>query len=164
MKENQGFTLIELVIVIIILGVLSATAVPKFINLQSDAKIAVLKGAQAAVTSADSLVYSLATLEGLTSKNNGMISTIEINGNPVSLRYGHPLMWPQSISDIMETSLNYIRTKRNSVDIEVDNGVIFYNGKKLASDTEVIAGACFLQVSNDINEGFLIYDLVQDGC
>ena len=36
--KNSGFTLIELVIVIIVLGILAATAVPKFINLRADAK------------------------------------------------------------------------------------------------------------------------------
>ncbi|MGL4750761.1 MAG: type II secretion system protein, partial [Shewanella sp.] len=38
MKRQQGFTLIELVVVIIILGILAVTAAPKFINLQSDAR------------------------------------------------------------------------------------------------------------------------------
>ena len=47
MQRDQGFTLIELVIVIIILGVLAASAVPKFINLSDAAKIAKLEGMQA---------------------------------------------------------------------------------------------------------------------
>ena len=38
MKKQAGFTLIELVIVIIILGILAVTAAPKFLNLQDDAK------------------------------------------------------------------------------------------------------------------------------
>ncbi|WP_219592386.1 prepilin-type N-terminal cleavage/methylation domain-containing protein, partial [Aeromonas salmonicida] len=37
MKKQAGFTLIELVIVIIILGILAVTAAPKFLNLQGDA-------------------------------------------------------------------------------------------------------------------------------
>lgn len=164
MCNNKGFTLIELVIVIIILGMLSATAIPKFINLQSDANISVLEGAQAAMSSADSLVYSLASLRGLENEQNGSNATIQINGNTVSLRSGHPLMWTQSIPNIMETSLNYINTSRNSTDEAVHNGVIFYHGKKLDSNTDVIADACFLHVSNDINKGFLIYDLVKDRC
>ena len=44
MKRSAGFTLIELVIVIVILGILAVTAAPKFLNLQSDAKEGVLKG------------------------------------------------------------------------------------------------------------------------
>ena len=40
MNKQQGFTLIELVIVIIVLGIIAAFAVPKFINLSSDARLA----------------------------------------------------------------------------------------------------------------------------
>ena len=44
MKRQQGFTLIELVVVIIILGILAVTAAPKFINLQSDARASAIQG------------------------------------------------------------------------------------------------------------------------
>ena len=40
-KQSLGFTLIEWVVIIVILGVLAVTAVPNFINIQDDAKIAV---------------------------------------------------------------------------------------------------------------------------
>ncbi|NQZ48989.1 MAG: type II secretion system protein [Moritella sp.] len=64
MKRNAGFTLIELVIVIIVLGILAATAVPKFINLQDDAKESSLKGVEAAIHSAANIVYSKAAIDG----------------------------------------------------------------------------------------------------
>ena len=63
--KHKGFTLIELVIVIIILGVLAATAVPKFINIQSDARISALKGAEGAILSANNIVYSKAVIQGI---------------------------------------------------------------------------------------------------
>ncbi|MGL5906326.1 MAG: type II secretion system protein [Shewanella sp.] len=64
MKKQQGFTLIELVVVIIILGILAVTAAPKFINLQGDARASALQGLKGAIQGANSLVYSKAALLG----------------------------------------------------------------------------------------------------
>ena len=64
MKKQSGFTLIELVIVIIILGILAVTAAPKFLNLQDDARTSTLKGVEGSLNSAGAMVYSKAVLKG----------------------------------------------------------------------------------------------------
>lgn len=92
MKKQTGFTLIELVIVIIILGILAVTAAPKFLNLQDDARKAAAEGVAAAIKSGANLVYSkalLAGVENLDDKDpNAKISAV---GDTIQLKYGYPL-------------------------------------------------------------------------
>lgn len=85
LKKN-GFTLIELVAVIIILGILGVVAAPKLLSLRTDAKISTLETVGAAMRSGLSLVHSQAAIEGKDQGDN----TIMINGTEVPLYYGAP--------------------------------------------------------------------------
>lgn len=99
MKKSSGFTLIELVVVIVILGILAATAAPKFMDLQKDARVSALNGLMGAMKSANSMVYSKAILAGQDTIDPGIICSNSepcskdkdvYTDNAVKLKYGHP--------------------------------------------------------------------------
>ena len=67
-NRQAGFTLIELIMVIVILGILAATAIPRFTNLQGDAQIAAVDGMAGALGSASAINYAVRSL----STSNGV--------------------------------------------------------------------------------------------
>jgi MSHA pilin protein MshA len=84
--KQQGFTLIELVVVIVILGILAATAAPKFIDLTGDARTSVMQGVQGSMNSAVNLAHAKALVAGQT----GGTGEIEIGNEFYALVNGFP--------------------------------------------------------------------------
>lgn len=97
MKKNQGFTLVELVIVIVILGILAITAAPKFLNLSGDAKASTLSALKGSLESANAMVYSKAILQ---SKEKGATGTL---ANPaVNVVYGYTAATVTDIGGVLD--------------------------------------------------------------
>lgn len=87
LTKTGGFTLIELIVVIVILGIMAAIAGPKFVNLQSDARTSVIRGVEGSLRSAATLVYSRALIDGTEADATGTVTT---SGGPVATVFGYP--------------------------------------------------------------------------
>lgn len=85
-RAHEGFSLIELVIVIVILGLLAATAIPRFLNVTDDAEDASVDGVSGGLATAVSFVRSQWEVDGR--RNNSVV----LDGTNVSLdtRFGYP--------------------------------------------------------------------------
>ena len=87
LSTQKGFTLIELIIVIVLLGILAVTAAPRFLNLQDDARDAVLQGVAGSLESASSVVYGKALIAGQT----GSTGSVNVgSGTSVTTVFGYP--------------------------------------------------------------------------
>jgi MSHA pilin protein MshA len=116
MKKQNGFTLIELVIVIIILGILAVTAAPKFIDLQSDARESTLQGMKAALEGASTLAFSKAAIQG---KERLATACVEVDSSddcsatpPVGLTvaYGYPLATQATLQKVLGINMETAST------------------------------------------------------
>ncbi|MDO6642150.1 prepilin-type N-terminal cleavage/methylation domain-containing protein [Shewanella sp. 5_MG-2023] len=120
--KHNGFTLIELVVVIIILGILAVIAAPKFIDLGTDAKVAVIKGAFGSMKDALRLVHMKAQIDG----------KLEDNVN-LETQYGSYQMYrgyPETKSEATNPNLYFIET---FVDVGSPTDVIKNNTSRTAT-------------------------------
>ncbi len=149
--NKKGFTLIELVIVIVILGILAATLAPKFINLQKDAKVAVVKALDGSIKTAMTLVRARWLLLDNQSIDNisledGTEVDVYANYSPYTSAYytniyGYPILGTTGLT----AALDY-DTSKFSVQTNNNNYIRFY-----------YAGSNYRYVNTDNSTGCGVY-------
>ena len=109
-SNEQGFTLIELIVVIVILGILAAFAIPRFVNLQNDARVSVLQGINGSLQAASALVYSKSLVSGATGSASSSVNIGQ--GVVIATAYGYPTAG--SVSQALQNLTN-ISTNNNGM-------------------------------------------------
>ncbi|MDD8060914.1 MULTISPECIES: type II secretion system protein [Shewanella] len=151
-SKNNGFTLIELVVVIIILGVLAVVAAPKFISLKSDAYASSMQGVAAAINSAKTMVYSACVIStscdetAAAGTGNGLGNSITVQGQSITLAFGYPRHTDAGIARMINIT--------NGVDFEITT----YNtstrtGLRIRPNADYAANKCEIRYSHPLAAG-----------
>lgn len=88
-RKEKGFTLIELVMVIVILGILAAFALPRFADLGGEATRASVEGARGAVKSASAIAHAACLASSNCDQDAASGQTVTLEGKSVAMAYGY---------------------------------------------------------------------------
>lgn len=106
MYKNKGFTLIELVIVIIVLAILAAIAVPRFINMQQNARIAAIQGVAGNFSFVVEQIHYASIMQGVDDQTG-----VKVNVGDVAINtyYGKPQeIWDAKLAELMNSNVHYL--------------------------------------------------------
>ncbi len=162
--KKDGFTIIELVIVIVILGILSVTASAKFITLQRDARISALQSLKGEMIGAMNQLHPKTILAGIDTQASGAIT---IEGNVIEIAYGYPKAlanqtWNKLMNqEFIDSQFNDTTPSEWYFHNDTSKAFItfMHRSKKYSNDN------CHIKYSEAINENTLpIFEFVSTGC
>jgi len=173
-SSNKGFTLIELVVVIVILGILSVTALPKFINLSKDARVAVLTQFSVSVKAANDLIFlkskmpsystfPVANRSDLIDIDIDQDGTIDLNG--VDLRLLHSYIDNHEVYKQVEVSDEFKLNLNRPNFFEEQGNTIVFIGYDLNKNNQVSDDNCYFRYTQALSATVgPAYDIIDDGC
>jgi MSHA pilin protein MshA len=135
-KQQSGFTLIELVIVIVILGLLAATALPRFSNLTQSARVASLNGVAGSLRSAASIAHATQLVTPGANSN----TAVTMDGQSISMANG----WP--------TAAN------------VSNVLTDFTGYTFGGGIFTLVTGCTVTYADSVAGAFPVVTLASTGC
>lgn len=143
-KQQAGFTLIELVAVIVLLGILAVTALPRFVNLQSDAREAVLEGVVAAMQGVSTQIYAKSLISGVEGIADTVAPapTVSANGGNVAVSFGYPTS--AAIYGLLDVDSAVIET-------DAAGATTVVIGYDRNNDNNIAGGNCFITYTEAAN-------------
>ncbi len=163
----KGFTLIELVIVIVILGLLSVTALPKYINLSKDARIGVLTQISTSVKQANDFLFLKSKVPSYSIRpvpNRDDLIDIDMDNNgtfdvfgEIDVRLKYRYIDNTDILKLIDISNEFV--------IEEEGIHYTYIGYDFDNDGQVKGDQCYFSYRQAQNETTPpLYSIISDGC
>ncbi|CDT39714.1 putative V10 pilin [Vibrio coralliirubri] len=161
--SSRGFTIIELVVVIVILGIVSVTAASKFLNLQTDARISTLNGLKGGMEGASAMLYGKTSVLGL---DKAASASVNIEGDDILVAYGYPAAMNQ------ETWSMLIESTFLDAEWGVGNADWYFTNSNHADGKIIYAPAsrkkegdnCYLEYQEATETTTPVFTLTTDGC
>ncbi|MBB1405588.1 prepilin-type N-terminal cleavage/methylation domain-containing protein [Pseudoalteromonas sp. SG44-5] len=132
LNKQAGFTLVELIIVIVILGILAVVAAPRFLNLQGDANASTLEGLQGSIRSGMNIVNGKSIIA---SEQKEATATVAVDTGDVATVYGYPAATQAAFEAFLDVKFAADNTADfNLVEITTDNKVIIFPNSYVQAD------------------------------